>query len=242
MTKTQIHRPRVSCVLALISTLVCARTAAADTLTLQWDLNSEPEVTGYLVYIGTQPGVYSQTIDVQNVDRYLFTNAAPGQQYCFAVAAYADSLVSQLSAEVCGVSNDYPNLANPGSQAGRVGQSASLQLSGSDPEGSPVSYSATGLPPGLDLSAGTGAITGVPTTAGTFTVTVSASDGVLSAQEVFTWVIQSAIQNTPPTLGNHLRLGIATDRGDPALGEHLKDGAAPTANIQHETAALEVGQ
>src|SRR4029453_5718227 len=141
-TKTQIPRPRASCVLALLGTLVCARTAAADTLTLQWDLNSEPEVTGYLVYIGTQPGVYSQTVDVQNVDTYQFTDAAPGQEYCFAVAAYAGSLVSPLSAEVCGVSNDYPNLANPGDQAGRVGQSASLQLSGSDPEGAPVSYSA----------------------------------------------------------------------------------------------------
>jgi len=52
----------------------------------------------------------------------------------------------------------------------------------------------------------------------------------------------STVETSPPTLGNHLRLGIATDRGDPALGEHLKDGAAPTANIQHETAALEVGQ
>ena len=244
MTKTQTHRRRASCVLAFISTLVCARTAAADSLTLQWDLNSEPEVTGYLVYIGTQPGVYSQTVDVQNVDTYQFTTAAPGQQYCFAVAAYAGSLVSPLSAEVCGVSNDYPTLANPGNQAGRVGQSSSLQLSGSDPEGGPVSYSATGLPPGLDLSAGTGAITGVPTAAGTFTVTVAASDGVLSAQEVFTWVIQSAFQNTPPTLGTPgsltstvgqqilLQLQGADADGDPLTysASGLPDGLQVTAD------------
>ena len=159
------------------------------------------------------------------------------------MAAYAGNLVSALSAEVCGTSNDYPTLANPGNQAGRVGQSASLQLSGSDPEGAALGYSATGLPPGLDVSAGTGAITGVPTTAGTFTVTVTASDGVLSEQQVFTWVIQSAVQNTPPTLSNPgsltstvgqqilLQLQAADADGDPLSysASGLPDGLQVTA-------------
>ena len=65
-----------------------ARVAAADTLTLLWNLNPEPEVTGYTVYIGTQSGVYDQTVDVGNTDTYVFPDAVPGQRYYFALAAY----------------------------------------------------------------------------------------------------------------------------------------------------------
>jgi hypothetical protein len=91
--------------LTLMVGLLGARRAAADTLTLMWDFNTEPDVTGYIVYIGTQPGVYAQSVDVHNVNRYAFTRALPGQRYYFAVAAYAGSLLSPLSQEVSGISN-----------------------------------------------------------------------------------------------------------------------------------------
>ena len=78
MTKSLTLRRRATSALVFLGALVCAQAAAADTLTLQWDPNSEPEVTGYLVYIGTQSGIYSQTIDVQNVVTYQFASAAPG--------------------------------------------------------------------------------------------------------------------------------------------------------------------
>jgi hypothetical protein len=182
--------------------LFAASTASADTLTLMWDYNTEPEVTGYLVYIGTQSGIYSQTVDVQNIDRYVFSSATPGQSYCFAVAAYAGSLVSPLSTEVCGTSNNHPTLAQPGNRTTRAGTFVSLQLVGSDPDGSPVTYSATGLPAGLSVSQSTGLISGIPTTVATYDVTVRVSDGVLTAQQSFSWVIQPAQSNTPPTLAN----------------------------------------
>jgi uncharacterized delta-60 repeat protein len=43
--------------------------------------------------------------------------------------------------------------------------------------GSPKSFSASGLPPGLTINAATGAITGMPTTAGTYQVSVTVSYG-----------------------------------------------------------------
>jgi hypothetical protein len=43
--------------------------------------------------------------------------------------------------------------------------------------GSPTSYTATGLPPGLSINASTGAITGTPTQSGTYVVTITATNG-----------------------------------------------------------------
>jgi Putative Ig domain/Bacterial Ig domain len=80
-----------------------------------------------------------------------------------------------------------------------VGQPASLQLAGSDPNGDPLTYSATGLPPGLSAMPSTGYISGTPTTAGTYSVTARASDGVLTASQTFTWTI-SAPDTTPPVV------------------------------------------
>ena len=55
-----------------------AGVAHADTLTLAWDRNSEPEVNGYVVYIGNAPGAYSQQIDVGNAATELAARMAKG--------------------------------------------------------------------------------------------------------------------------------------------------------------------
>jgi fibronectin type 3 domain-containing protein len=60
-------------------------------VTLAWDPNTEPQLAGYKVYFGTSTGVYTTTIDVQNVTTYTVTGLAPGQTYYFAVTAYDGS-------------------------------------------------------------------------------------------------------------------------------------------------------
>ena len=190
----------LAAVCTLLSTLALAQPASADTINLAWDPNSEPQVIGYIVHVGTQPGTYTQHIDVGPATTWSFTSAVAGQQYCFAVSAYyAGPLEGPRSNEVCGFSNAPPALVNPGSQTSIVGQSASLQLAGSDPKGDPLTYSATGLPPGLSVMASTGYISGTPTTAGTYTVTARVSDGALTASQTFTWTI-SAPDTTSPVV------------------------------------------
>ena len=62
-----------------------------------------------------------------------------------------------------------------------------------------MTYAATGLPPGLSLMASTGYINGSGSAAGSYSVTVSASDGVLSSSQSFTWAISSGTTPPPPS-------------------------------------------
>jgi hypothetical protein len=183
---------------ALLTTIFIGRPAAADTINLAWDSNPEPQVVGYIVHVGTQSSTYTQHIDVGPATTWAFVSAVAGQQYCFAVSAYfAGPEEGPKSSEVCGFSNAPPALANPGAQSSTVGQPDTLQLAGSDPKGDPVTYTATGLPPGLTLMASTGFISGTPTTAGTYSVTGRVSDGVLTASQTFAWSVTTADTTAP---------------------------------------------
>ena len=100
------------CLVAL-SILVPCRSAAADSITLEWDPNSGSTV-GYKLYVGTQSGTYTQNFDVGSATMFTFTSAVAGQRYCFAVTAYASaSLESAKSSEVCGFSNAAPGPDKP---------------------------------------------------------------------------------------------------------------------------------
>jgi hypothetical protein len=65
---------------------------------------------------------------------------------------------------------------NPGNRSGTVGTaiaSFTVTQTGGTP---PISWSATGLPPGITIGASTGTVSGTPTTAGSYAVTVTARD------------------------------------------------------------------
>ncbi len=80
---------------------------AAATLTLAWNPNPEPDVAGYIVYVGTESGNYSRTFDVGKVTTFTYTQGTSGQRYYFSVAAYAPgSLQGPRSSEVSGVAGE----------------------------------------------------------------------------------------------------------------------------------------
>jgi hypothetical protein len=85
-------------------------------------------------------------------------------------------------------------VTNPGNQAGTVGTPASVQIRASDSSaGQTLTYGATGLPPGESINSSTGLISGTPTTAGTYNVTVTARDGTgASGAASFTWTVSSS--------------------------------------------------
>lgn len=88
------------------------------------------------------------------------------------------------------VSTSAPLVTHPGDQTSTVGTSVSLQIQASDPQGDTLSYSATGLPAGLSINSSTGLISGAPSTAGTSSVTVTASDpGGDAGSAAFRWTV-----------------------------------------------------
>jgi len=81
------------------------------------------------------------------------------------------------------------SVTNPGNQSGTVGTAVSLTLNASGGT-APYTWTATGLPAGLSLSASSGVISGTPTTAGTSSVTVTAHDAAsATASASFTFAI-----------------------------------------------------
>ena len=68
MGPTVSLRRAIARVAVLTAVAVCStRAAGADTLNLAWDPNPEPNVTGYVVRVGTAPGAYTRTFDVGRV-------------------------------------------------------------------------------------------------------------------------------------------------------------------------------
>jgi Putative Ig domain len=78
---------------------------------------------------------------------------------------------------------------NPGNQTGTVGTAVSLQMSASG-GAPPYTWLATGLPAGLSINSSSGLISGTPTTAASYTVTVTATDTAnTTGTRQFGWTI-----------------------------------------------------
>jgi hypothetical protein len=89
-----------SSLLVVFFLVVGARMTEAQPLTLAWDPSQDTHVTGYTLAIGSQPGQYTQQIDVGLTTEYTFASLAAGTYY-FAVRAYsAGGLSSGYSNEV----------------------------------------------------------------------------------------------------------------------------------------------
>ena len=73
--------------------LTSAGAAQAGSVTLAWNPNTDGNTTGYKIYWGFQPGVYTASLDVGNVTTRLLTGLLDGAPYYFVVRAYNSSRV-----------------------------------------------------------------------------------------------------------------------------------------------------
>jgi hypothetical protein len=130
-------------------------------------------------------GVISGTVGAQAAGTYTVT------------VSDAESLVA-VSTSFTWTVNDTtpPTLTSPGDQTSNEGDTVNLATAAQDAD----TFSATGLPTGLSISPGEGVITGAITaqTAGTYAVTVSASDDGHVGSTTSSWVVNG----TAPPMSN----------------------------------------
>jgi serine protease len=127
-------------------------------------------------------------------------------------------------------------VTSPGNQTGTVGTATSLQMHATDSQsGQTFTWSATGLPAGLSINSSSGLISGTPTTANTYNVTVTAKDTTgATGSTSFTWTISSSgggsCTNHTQQLGNP---GFETGSAAPwtsTAGVINPNGAGETAH------------
>lgn len=145
---------------------------------------------------------------------------------------------------------DNPDLApivdSPGDLVNPTGAVVSLQIAASDPEGEPLTYSATGLPPELLIDTATGIISGTLVSAGNYNVTVSATDtGGSSGQASFGWVVTDelfvdTIRSLPAVAGSAVSLEVPVSGGlNPRFQWNFGDGS-PLSDVSSSPAAQHV--
>jgi len=168
----------------------------AQSVTAMWDPNPPTDlVLNYEVCVGTT----SLSCNFRNTSvpatqsSYTFLPSA-GVLYRVAVRAVNAVGAGSYSPEVL---VSVPALGTLSNRTSTVNAAISpVTIAATDPDGSPLTFSHTGLPFGLTLNQSTGVISGTPTSTGTYTVTIFVTDGLATASAAFVWTISTASTDT----------------------------------------------
>jgi hypothetical protein len=84
----------------VLAVIACGSSLIAADVTLQWDPNSESDLAGYKIYVGTAAGVYGTPITIGTQATCTVTGLTPGTYYFAVTAVNTAGLESGFSNEV----------------------------------------------------------------------------------------------------------------------------------------------
>ncbi len=228
-----------------------AQTVDAATLKIAWDPPTDGVTVGYIVWIGTEPSNYTQSIDAGATISYAIDGLQEGATYFVAVQAYsAHREVSTISAPVSGIARTEGSLGLPGNAPPSAGMTSplngaiftapatiTLSAAASDSDGSVtrVDFYANGSPigsywaPPYSIS-----LPNIP--AGNYTVSAVATDdrgATTTSAAVSVAVVSGPSGGSGPVSGMPGTATFvnsdSTTRGD-WIGVHGRDGYALAAD------------
>ncbi len=187
---------------------------ATENQLLTFTVNASDPDGGTLTFTATSLLPSGATLTDNNNGTATFNwtpNFAQAGNYSVTITVSDGSLTDQETITITvGDVNRAPTVNNPGNKTVTEGQSLSFTITGSDPDGGSLTFSATGLPAGATL-APLGGFSWTPTTgqasATPYSVTVTATDNgippLTSAAVTFTVTVNApAGPNQAPTVNN----------------------------------------
>lgn len=187
---TMLRRATAAGLWALL--LLSPAAASAQRVTAMWDPSpATDQVTAYQVCVGTASGSCNdQSATVPASETSYTFEPQGGVMLHVTVRAMNASGTGAPSPEA---RFSIPGFAQPAPRTGTVGTTISNFSFGiTDPDGDTLTYTHTGLPPGLSLNSSTGRISGTPSSPGTYNVTMFVTDGLVTVSRTFTWTIDGA--------------------------------------------------
>jgi hypothetical protein len=124
-------------------------------------------------------------------------------------------------------------LPDPGPQSNSEGDEVNLPLAGYDATGGTLSYSDTGLPGGLSIDPNSGDITGqiAVGAAGSYTTTVTASDGTYTSTLVLNWSVVPSGGDTTTLLSSPTNPAVAGQAVTLQASVSNQSGGIPTGTV-----------
>ena len=207
-------------IVILVSALL-QRTAEADSITLAWDESITTDVVGYVIHYGTNSGVYTQTLNVENQTTATLSGLEAGTYYCSVSALNTANVESLPSNEASfQVSASAPELVGiTDGQALNSSGPVILQTVDFGADVARVEFYVGSAEVG-QVTSSEESVSWQPPEAGDYTILVKSYDinGNPSSYTLNVHVVQPAVENPQWTVAGDFEITI---KGAPGRMQHL---------------------
>jgi len=216
---------------------------SGDLITLSWDINPEPDVVGYRIYRSDdREAMFLQRNTLLAVaSTYTDTNF-PGRRHLYRITAVDNADPANESVPSNTVSiffNQAPILAPVGNRSIGEGSLLQFQVSATDPDLDPLTYSTSALQLGMTFTNQTFRWTPTYTQSGAYTVTFTVSDGYLVDYETITVTVNNV--NRPPKAGTITPSSGSSTAGNEVTFETTFTDADGWTNIKSAHFLINIG-